>query len=307
MTGRVALVASTGGHVDEAFEIAGQFADPSSRFWITARTVQTEALLAGEQVEWVSDIRARQAGQAAGAFPGALRLMREHRPKRLVSTGSALAVPYLLAARMVGVPVTYVESATRLAGPSLTGRIAEWIPGTELFCQSEGWRRRRWAYFGSVFDRYTAEAVPPRTLRSVLLTVGSEQFPFERALLAVHEGLGNDVDVCWQTGNTPTTGLSLRGEPRTWWPGDELARKAREADLIITHAGVGSILMALRTGTCPVVIPRTRELGEHVDEHQSQLASYLEQRGLVVVARPGDDLGQCVERAMCRQIVRRDD
>lgn len=307
MTGEVALVASTGGHVDEAFEIAGQFADRSRRFWITARTVQTETLLAGEQVEWVSDIRARQAVRAARAFPGAFRLMRRRKPGRIVSTGSALAVPYLLAARMAGVPVTYVESATRLAGPSLTGRIAERIPGAELFCQSEGWDRNRWAYFGSVFDRYIADVVPPRPVRSALLTIGSEQFPFERALVAVRDGLDDGVEVCWQTGNTPAVGLGLGGESRAWWPGDELARKAREVDVVITHAGVGSILMVLRAGSCPVVVPRMHELGEHVDEHQSQLASFLEQRGLAVVARPGDDLGRCVAQAMCRRIVKRDD
>lgn len=306
MTGKVVLVASTGGHVDEAFEIAGRFADQSARFWITARTLQTEALLGGEQVEWVSDIRARQAGRAARALPGALKLMRERRPNRLVSTGSALAVPYLLAARMAGVPVTYVESATRLAGPSLTGRIAEWVPGTELLCQSEGWGRSRWTYFGSIFDRYTAEVVRPRSLASALLTIGSEQFPFERALVAVRDSLGDDVDVCWQTGNTPTVGLNLGGDLRDWWPGTELASKAGEADLVMTHAGVGSILMALRAGKCPVVIPRMHELGEHVDDHQSQLAGFLEQRGLVVVARPGDDLGQCAEQAMCRRIVKSD-
>lgn len=302
MTGEVVLVASAGGHIDQAFEIAGRFAERDERLWIATRTPQTEALLAEERVEWVSDVRSRQAFRAAKALPGAFEIIRRNRPRLLVSTGSALAVPYMLAARTMGVKVTYVESATRLAGPSVTGRIAEKIPGIQLFCQGKDWNRRRWTFFGSIFDRYVAHATQPLSINSALVTVGSEQFPFARALEAARDVL-HGVETSWQTGNTPADGFGLQGDVRPWWPGDELARKARAADVVLTHAGVGSILMVLRTGACPVVIPRMHELGEHIDNHQTQLSDTLAERNLVVVARPGDDLSRCIQQAVSRRVV----
>lgn len=301
MTGEVVFVASAGGHIDQAFEIAGRFAEQSDRFWIATRTPQTEALLAGERVEWVPDIRSRQALRAVRALPTAFEIVRRTRPRKLVSTGSALAVPYILAARATGVPITYVESATRLAGPSVTGRIVERIPGVELFCQGKDWNRRRWTFFGSIFDRYLAQPVPPQPIKSALVTVGSEQFPFTRAIEAARVAL-DGVETWWQTGNTPVDGVQLKGDARPWWPGDELALRAGEADVVLTHAGVGSILMVLRTGGCPVVIPRVHELGEHIDDHQTQLSDTLAQRNLVVVAHPGDDLARCFQEAVSRRI-----
>lgn len=303
MTRQVALVASPGGHIDQAYEIAHRFADRGDRFWITARTPQTQALLGDEDVRWVPEVWSREALSAVRSVSGALRIMREHRPRQVVSTGSALAVPYMTAARILRIPVTYIESATRRDGPSLTGRITEWMPGVNRFYQSSGWNRRGWDSFGSIFDSYIAETADARAVRRVLVTIGSEKFPFRRALdtvLAASAGL----DLVWQTGNTPVTDGELPGEVQAWWPGDELAAAARSADVVVTHAGVGSILMVLRSGACPVVIPRMSERGEHIDDHQIELSRVLEERGLVVVARPGDDIGHCISQAAARSIVK---
>jgi UDP-N-acetylglucosamine transferase subunit ALG13 len=213
-----------------------------------------------------------------------------------------LAVPYILAARWAGIDVTYVESATRLLGPSVTGRIAERLPGVELFRQGL-WNRRGWQYFGSIFDGYTAEDGPSATAHSALVTIGSEQFPFARALESARDSTAG-LTLSWQTGTTPTDDLGLQGDVRAWWPGDELAARAGAVDAVITHAGVGSILMVLRSGSCPVVIPRLQRLGEHIDDHQMELSSMLESRNLVVVARPGDDLVECIRLATSRRITR---
>lgn len=304
MTGGTVVVASPGGHVDEAYEIVDRFAARADRSWITARTAQTEALLAGERVDWAPEVRSRQAVRAAGTLGLALRLLRARRPARLLSTGAALAVPYLLAARALRIPVTYVESATRVDGPSLTGRICERIPGIELFHQGL-WERRRWSRFGSVFDGFEARETAGRPVSNLLVTLGTERFPFPRAIAAAREALPPGCEIAWQTGNTPIPEGGLPGEVRAWWPGDELAARASNADAVITHAGVGSVLMVLRSGVCPIVMPRTARLGEHVDDHQAELARMLEGRGLAVVLPPDGEAASCIEAASGRRIVRR--
>lgn len=303
MTFELAVVASPGGHVDEAMELAGRFADRDERLWITSATPQTRSLLADERTEWVPEVRAREGARAARSLVRAFRLMRENRPRALLSTGAAMTVPYVFAARALGIPTTFIESATRLTGPSVTGRIMEKVPGVRLYHQGSGWQRDRWAPFGSVFDVYSTLSDCPGPVESVLVTVGSEKFPFSRALEAVRDALPT-THITWQTGNTPTGSLNLRGTQRAWWPADELVAAARTTDVVVTHAGVGSILMALRAGRCPVVIPRRSDLGEHVDDHQGELAERLAERDLVVMVRPGDDIETGIAVAAGRRVVR---
>ena len=59
----------------------------------------------------------------------------------------------------------------------------------------------------------------------------------------------------------------------------ELCRKAR---VVVTHGGVGTILDVLREGRPAVVVPRLKEYGEVIDDHQSYLVRELEKQGKVV-------------------------
>lgn len=60
-----------------------------------------------------------------------------------------------------------------------------------------------------------------------------------------------------------------------------------EAEAVVTHAGVGSILCARDAGHVPIVVPRLHRLGEHVDDHQLDLVSRLAADGTVVVLPEG--------------------
>ena len=56
----------------------------------------------------------------------------------------------------------------------------------------------------------------------------------------------------------------------------------QEADVVVAHAGVGTALAAFEVGICPLLVPRRYALGEHVDDHQIQIADELVKRDLVV-------------------------
>lgn len=280
----VLAVATPGGHLDELHTLVDRFAPKGSPLvWVTAATAQSQSLLAGETVEWVRAVGPRQV--AAASLPGAVALMRRYKPSLMISTGAALSVPYLMAARSMGVETHFVESATRLKGPSLTGRIVERVPGVQLYCQSGGWDRRKWQEIDSVFTSYSGVRRRAAGSPRIVVMLGSERFPFPRAVEAVAAALPPSADVVWQLGNTAAP-RGLQGEVHRWLPFNELKEEAERADVVVTHCGVGSVLMALRAGKCPVVIPRLRELGEHVDGHQMELARNLEASGLAFVATP---------------------
>ena len=51
-----------------------------------------------------------------------------------------------------------------------------------------------------------------------------------------------------------------------------------EADLIITHGGVGSIISSIEKGKKVIAVPRLHEYGEHVNNHQLDFARKVAQR-----------------------------
>jgi UDP-N-acetylglucosamine transferase subunit ALG13 len=57
-----------------------------------------------------------------------------------------------------------------------------------------------------------------------------------------------------------------------------------DSDVVVAHAGVGSAIQAMSVGKAPILVPRRIEHGEHVDEHQEQIARRLSGLGLATMA-----------------------
>ena len=74
-----------------------------------------------------------------------------------------------------------------------------------------------------------------------------------------------------------------------------------KADLLIFHAGAGSVIHAVRAGKVPVLMPRRVELGEHVDNHQVEFARELAATNKVVVCEDASQLAKAVTEALERQ------
>lgn len=70
----------------------------------------------------------------------------------------------------------------------------------------------------------------------------------------------------------------------------EFTRRFVEADLIVAHAGMGTILSALRYGKPVIVMPRRASLGEQRNEHQLATAKHLLNSDKVNVAYDEDEL-----------------
>jgi UDP-N-acetylglucosamine transferase subunit ALG13 len=71
---------------------------------------------------------------------------------------------------------------------------------------------------------------------------------------------------------------------------DEMVNAMAKADSVICHAGVGTIMTALKARHIPVVIPRQAQHGEHVDDHQLDIATRFAERGLVRCVTSETDL-----------------
>ena len=288
-----ALIATTGGHLTQLVGLAERITADPETVWVTHANEQSTSLLAEHDVEYVPYIGVRDMRGVLRSVGHARSLYKRRRPARAVSTGSGIALGYLpyLAAR--GVECHYIESAARVSGPSITGRLLQWVPGVRTYTQYQHWSGPRWLYGGSGFDAY--EAYPDRRplgprLR-VVVTVGTAaEFPFRRLVAALSELLvpggaleaatGVPVDVLWQTGCTPVDDLPIKATP--FLPAADLTAALDAADIVISHAGTGSALANLAAGRLAVMVSRSAAHGEAGDDHQHELAEELSRRGLAL-------------------------
>lgn len=304
---RTLLVASVGGHLEELWRLSARLRPASGVVeWATSPDAQVTSLLAGQRVHLLRYVPPRGYTEAARNVGRAVLILRSGHFDRIVTTGAGSAIPFMIAGRALGIPVHYIESAARAEGPSLTGKVAERIPGTRLYSQYVDWASPRWVFRGSVFDPIEVTEQPARTARRVVVTLGTMRtFGFRSAVEAVVRTLPGvaapDMEVLWQVGATDCRGLEIEG--RVAVPARELKAAIAEADLVIAHAGVGSALSALDSGKVPILLPRRARRGEHVDDHQLMIARSLADRGLAITADTDELTGSDLARAMCWRAV----
>lgn len=292
------LVASTGGHLAQLNRIAGSMRCSDDSLWITFDSPQSKALLADRRVVTVPYVSPRDWRGVLRAAWIILRATRGERFDRTVSTGAALALAGFAAATLKRVPRLYIESISRVRGPSVTGRLVAGLRLASLQTQHRGWATRRWEYRGSVLAGYTsappagegattAVAAARERAPRVFVSLGTiRPYRFDAAVQAVlRTGLASGSTV-WQLGCTDVE--DLPGQAHAEISGEEFERAAREADVVVTHAGVGTVMQLLEWGVRPVVLVRSAERGEHVDDHQSQIAEVLREHDLATVADPAD-------------------
>jgi len=126
----------------------------------------------------------------------------------------------------------------------------------------------------------------------IFVSVGTNEARFDRLLHAVAE-LPLDEPLLIQHG------YSVRVErPDTelvdFLPFEGMVEAIRSARVVVTHAGVGSVMVSLANGKCPVVVPRRKAFAEAVDDHQLQLGRRFATSGLVTLVEDPAALGDAL-------------
>lgn len=116
----------------------------------------------------------------------------------------------------------------------------------------------------------------------IFVTVGSQKFQFNRLLKKIDELIEKKVikeKVYAQVGVSDYKPQHF--EYVDFMTQDEFAKNTDKADIIITHAGTGVIVNALKKGKKVVAIPRLAKYGEHVDDHQIQLIKEFDEMNFI--------------------------
>lgn len=122
----------------------------------------------------------------------------------------------------------------------------------------------------------------------IFVTVGT-QLPFDRLVHAVDQwATSNPVKVFAQVAD------SKEPPQRIAWSKflspQETRRHMEDAEIIVAHAGMGSILTALSMGKRIIVMPRQAALHEHRNDHQMASAGKLMATSGLTVANDAKSL-----------------
>ncbi len=129
----------------------------------------------------------------------------------------------------------------------------------------------------------------------IVLTVG-EQEPFDRLVGSadVWAGVRGRRDIFAQVGATQRPPLNMEWVDHLDPP--DHRRLLFEADVIVSHAGMGTILTALELGKPILVMPRRSDLKETRSDHQIDTARAFAEAGRVAVAWTEDELLEALDR-----------
>jgi len=112
----------------------------------------------------------------------------------------------------------------------------------------------------------------------IVVTTGTNETPFDR-LVTAGGMLAGEERVVIQHGSSRLRPSGV--ELVDFLAFDELAELVAEARVVVTHAGVGSVMLALGRGKVPIVMPRLAAFGEAVDDHQATFGRRVAMAGLV--------------------------
>lgn len=116
----------------------------------------------------------------------------------------------------------------------------------------------------------------------IFVTVG-EQLPFDRLINAVDAwATDSGEEVYAQIGNSQLKPNAIKYKKNL--DPLEFNRAFLEADVIIAHAGMGTIITALELGKPLLVMPRQVRFGEHRNDHQLATAKRFLEQGYISVA-----------------------
>jgi beta-1,4-N-acetylglucosaminyltransferase len=118
----VLLVCSSGGHLIQMLALREAWSS-FSHVWVTFDKSDARSLLAGEEVVFAHSPTNRSVRNLVRNLLVAWSTIRRLRPRVVLTTGAGVAVPFAWLGRILGAEVIYVESFTRIDGPSVTCRL----------------------------------------------------------------------------------------------------------------------------------------------------------------------------------------
>ncbi|WP_217077953.1 PssE/Cps14G family polysaccharide biosynthesis glycosyltransferase [Clostridium baratii] len=131
----------------------------------------------------------------------------------------------------------------------------------------------------------------------IFITLGSQKFQFNRLLKAIDNLIDDGIireKVFAQVGYSDY--IPKNYEFKNFLDREEFKKVMSNSDKVITHGGTGAIVGALKENKMVIAVPRLKEFGEHVDNHQLEITKLFKEMNYIAVVLECDKLGEIIEK-----------
>lgn len=132
----------------------------------------------------------------------------------------------------------------------------------------------------------------------IFVAVGTQKFPMNRLLRQIDALIASgeiQEEVFAQTGHSDYRPVHYSGQ--AFLTKEEFDETVEKCDLLITHSGVGTIIAGVTRRKAVIVYPRLAKFGEHVDDHQLEIAQSFSEQNLVLLCTEGESLSEKIAEA----------
>lgn len=129
----------------------------------------------------------------------------------------------------------------------------------------------------------------------IFVTVGTQDKQFQRLLNAV-ERLDIEEEIIIQKGSTKFQSKKKNIKVYKYLSNSRYEKIMSEARIIITHAGVGTIIDGLKLHKKMIVAARLQKYKEHVNDHQLQLLETFSEAGYIIPLNDFNNLQKLIEK-----------
>lgn len=136
----------------------------------------------------------------------------------------------------------------------------------------------------------------------IFVAVGTQKFQFNRLLHLIDNLIASEIikeEIFAQIGNSDYEPQNYKY--KNFLNKDEFENNVKQCDVLITHSGVATIITGLKYEKKIIVVPRLAKFGEHVDNHQVQIAQSFSFQNLVIACDENDNLADLIEEAKRHQ------
>lgn len=131
----------------------------------------------------------------------------------------------------------------------------------------------------------------------IFVSVGTQKFQMDRLMREVERlaSIMPEEKFVVQYGNS--TYIPNNCEVHQFMDRDQFSKYIYESDILILHGGVGTIMQGIHCHKPIIVVPRLKEFGEHVDDHQLEAAWALRSIKCLLICVNTDFLEYLVKHA----------
>lgn len=129
----------------------------------------------------------------------------------------------------------------------------------------------------------------------IFVTVGTHEQQFNRLVECADKYASeHDEKVIVQTGFS--TYIPENCEWSELYPYQKMIELIEKARIVITHGGPSSFIAPLQIGKTPIVVPREKQYGEHVNDHQVNFCRQVAKRmGTIIEVEDMDKLVKIID------------